>query len=472
MAKPISDGEHACLSPKSRSATIMAPAKVDEDICFSSPKPARTHDDACSTLLSCSPGYGKENRAPGQTPQCLPTVQEDDGLPGADESQYLPAWVVHSPVPASMIRDDESLEERAQTLHKKGMLSSPTPPGLARPPVKNTFIQFESPLKTIGVRSPPKSVPPYFAPMQSMECPFAEIDEIRKNWAADAELPTFPEADDLKCGSLSHTFDAAYSPEHQMAIEFTPPPPIGQYARSAGLYDQPSSGHASQQPPQHRGTPVRIFDCLSDPPAQVEQQPRQPEPQKATLLRISDYMPEGAQPEAQVVSPSAGTVMPPAPAMTEPNPFAGGDYGGLTAQNAVGHQFQPPPFHQQMMHPSPCVQMQSQLPLHMQHMNEPQFMPQPTMDMGAHLQHQQQQFAAHMQYMPQAMHTGPDRSQMQHMQYMPPFGQMPQAPLFQQYQHTFDQVQPPMIPQQMQQMQQVQPTGSWQPPTSPPKHSA
>lgn len=442
----------------------MAPAKVDEDICFSSPKPARTREDSYTPLLSCSPGYGKENRAPGahaQTPQCLPTVQEDDGLPGADESQF-PAWVIHSPVPASMIGDDESLEERAKAMHKMGMLSSPTPPGLAQgsrlplPPVKNTFIQFESPHKTVGMRSPPKSVPPHFAPGLSMECPFEEIDSFRNNWDKDVQLPTFPEADDLKCGSLTHTFDALYSPSPQMPIEFTPPPPIGEFTPSTGQADQLNGSHTLQ-----RGTPVRIFDCLSDPPAQDEQPQRQPEPQKATLLRISDFMPEGAQAECPVNMPSAGTVMPPPLAMTETNLLVGGEFG---------QQLQPQPFHPQMMHPAQCVQMQPQLPLHMPQMNEPQMMPQPPMDMSA--AHMQQQFAAHMQYMQQPIQMGPDPSQLQHMQYMPPFGQMQQAAPLQQFQNSFDQVQPAMLSQQMQHMPPVQPTGSWQPPTSPPKHAA
>jgi len=72
---------------------------------------------------------------------------------GAGESvSYEPAWISSSPVPAPGLEtaDDAPL------------------PGFGRwrsPKVRNTFLQFESPLRSISVQTPPKSVPSYFAPV-------------------------------------------------------------------------------------------------------------------------------------------------------------------------------------------------------------------------------------------------------------------------------------------------------------------
>lgn len=296
--------------------------------------------------------------------------------------------------------------------------------------------------------------------MLSMRHPFPEMHDICNSRFKDMQVPTFPETDDVTCGSLKHSFDAAYSAGwlHHMATASSPP--IGDSTPAIGQADQLNANHAWQQPSQQRGTPVNLFDVLPDPPVQAEQRPQQAELQKATLLRISDYMPEGAQQESQVNMPNSGTIIPPCATMTEPNVLAGDEFSG---QHALGQQCQSHPFHPQMT--------QSQPALHMQQMNEPQIMPRPTIDMPAHMQ----QLATHMEYTQQPIHTGPDPSQLQNMQYMPPFGQMPQAPQFQQFQHAFEQLQLPMLPQQMQHMHAVQPLHSelsWQPLMSPPKHSA
>lgn len=433
VEKPKSDSEHAFELPKSTGATSVAPSQVDEDVCFSTPKSARSREDSYATLLSRSPGCGKEDRVPGahaQTPQSLPTVLEDGGLPGVNENRSLPVWVIQSPVRALRVGDDESLEERAKTMHKMGLLSSPTPPGLEQLPVKNTFIQFESPHRMAGMRSPPKTEPRHFAPLPSKERPIPEMHEICNSWFTDLQVPSLPGQDYVTCEALKRSFDAAYSAgwHHQMANEIVSP--LGDLTASTGQTDQ-LNALSTVQPSQQRGTPVKVVDALPNLAVQVEEQPRQPGPQKA-VLRISDYMPEGAQKESQVRTPSARTVMPPpCPTVTEPNVLAGGGIRGLTDQHVPRQQCESHPMHPQMA--------QSLPPMHMQTMNEPHIMPQLTTGMPVHMQ-QQQQLAADMQYTQQQFQIGPDPSPLQPMQCMPPFVQIPQAQPLQQFQHTFNQV--------------------------------
>jgi len=159
------DQEHGLISPQ---PTCLLPLKVNEDLCFSSPKPARFAGESpgadAGLFMSPSPSTihgsgGKENWQPVQglrptadtplkTPSRLPTVQEHDGqgpaMPSLEEQrepigrQEMPAWVVRSPVPAAS--DD---------IHC----------ALPSYSVKGTFIQYSSPLKTFSVLSPPKTEP-------------------------------------------------------------------------------------------------------------------------------------------------------------------------------------------------------------------------------------------------------------------------------------------------------------------------
>merc|ERR1740138_1918147 len=108
------------------SRTCLMPVKVNEEVCFSSPKPVRSCDGGEAALFASpvpsrvSAGSGgKENwqpaqaavRTPLKTPsrlQPLPTVQEHEGqagMPPVEEeaggqaSSSMPAWLVRSPEP-------------------------------------------------------------------------------------------------------------------------------------------------------------------------------------------------------------------------------------------------------------------------------------------------------------------------------------------------------------------------------------
>eukprot|EP00440_Ansanella_granifera_P010528 gb/GFBE01011421.1/.p1 GENE.gb/GFBE01011421.1/~~gb/GFBE01011421.1/.p1 ORF type:complete len:178 (+),score=22.30 gb/GFBE01011421.1/:1-534(+) len=157
-------------------------------------------------------------------------------------------------------------------MHKIGILSSPTPPGLFDvdsfdpPPVKNTFIQFESPVKTAGLRSPPKSVPPHFAPTLSVDAALP-VGETPTRWTSDFQIPSFPGVADLPCQSLAFMFDEAGLPglpgTDASLVEMTIP---GDHQfQPAGAV---CPAQQEQSRPQ-RGTPVRISDFLPEPTAPI-----------------------------------------------------------------------------------------------------------------------------------------------------------------------------------------------------------
>lgn len=107
---------------------------------------------------------------PVKTPLRLPTVQEQ--TPTVEEVGCLPAWdmpawvlaAAESPLLGERVCDDSLLEDgdgarmAISAAEKSGFVSGPK--------VRNTFLQFESPLKLYDASSlsPPKTVPPSFAP--------------------------------------------------------------------------------------------------------------------------------------------------------------------------------------------------------------------------------------------------------------------------------------------------------------------
>jgi len=160
------------------------PIKVSADGCFSSPKPGRTLPTAGEENLAplpCLPAAWASPRTPGlwTTPNRMPVVKEEaefraaadaankgdlagfqvargleqvekaspeEGSASSQDVNYMPAWISSSPG----LEDDAPL------------------PGFGcwgSPKIRNTFLQFESPLRTIRFQTPPKSVPSHFAPV-------------------------------------------------------------------------------------------------------------------------------------------------------------------------------------------------------------------------------------------------------------------------------------------------------------------
>jgi len=173
------------------------PQKVMAEDCFASPKKGRS-----VSLLFSSPmrDTGKENvqpphsmslvpRTPMKTPSRLPTVQEQQeqngSLPDVDKLDFMPAYLAE---------EEQGLEQEGQELPSG---STPDFRHLPVPAVmvKNTFIQFESPQRTRGTASPPKSVPPFFAP-NSLH--FSTCSPSLKSpcpWSRGEEIPRFPSAE-------------------------------------------------------------------------------------------------------------------------------------------------------------------------------------------------------------------------------------------------------------------------------------
>lgn len=207
----ISTKEEGLLSPQpTKERDCLLPLKVNEDTCFSSPKPYRgpSNEVNLEAELFESPTVGsggKENLLPAQgptprtplkTPSRLPTVQEHNGhMPPLDEHETMPAWVVRSPEPATV----------GDWMKERGL--SPTPPGLEdifselpKHTVKGTFIQFVSPLKTFSVMSPPKTEPVNFAPsaasaqLFSLDAPSPGLamSHSPSPWFTHDEVPFFP----------------------------------------------------------------------------------------------------------------------------------------------------------------------------------------------------------------------------------------------------------------------------------------
>jgi len=208
---------------------MWTPARIEPDTCLSSQSSPSTRASSLHSPASQHLSASKENRAPrisNPTPSRLPTVQENDGLPAAEEAFFADL----SPSKGGT---------RSRSALRPPLLPCPLDGPRADPPVKNTFIQFESPNKARAMRSPPKTEPPFFAP----EFCGAEDSEP----AGQFHVP-FPVGDPA-CLSLAGSFDAA------------------------GAAEDPA-----------RSMTVRISDYLP-------QLPEGPKPNKGLPLRISDFMP-------------------------------------------------------------------------------------------------------------------------------------------------------------------------------------
>jgi len=213
------------LKVKGDFLTNFSVLKVNEEDLLTSPKPSKDPDDLLMSANFISPrrSNGKENRptqpvvqgglspgenwtcrppqTPAKTPNRLPTVKEHEVQePGAEELDE-PAWVVQTPKPSSLTgspRDDV-----VSAMLDLGLLSSPTPPGLEcdlpAPSVRSTFIQYVSPLKTVNLPSPPKTVPSNFAPAalyareEALEA-LARLSDSPLPWPLHEQIPFFPAA--------------------------------------------------------------------------------------------------------------------------------------------------------------------------------------------------------------------------------------------------------------------------------------
>jgi len=218
-----------------------------------------------------SASAGKENRFGAQTPSRLPTVQEHDGmLPEVQEVDFCPVWLA-TPTPSKFMSEDD-VQELGEAWHKIGLLSSPTPPGLQNVsrmqphPVKNTFIQFESPKKTTGVRTPPKSVPPHFAPGLSINLESVFPDwESPPHWAVDS-LPAFPS---MPQPPVPQPPLMQLQLNHQPIMPQPPQLPVssgsfGPYAALAPEFQPPAPLVALPEARTGKGTALRISDFLPD----------------------------------------------------------------------------------------------------------------------------------------------------------------------------------------------------------------
>jgi hypothetical protein len=472
-AKPVADDYPRTPNPEVAKGYLTP--TIDKDNRCLSPQRTIAH-----TPSPQKQGMGKENRLRGScthTPSRLPTVQEHDGL--LPVSDCYPAWAMRTPT---------QTKELGEAMHKIGLISSPSPPGLqdvgrlSPPPVKNTFIQFESPTRTTGLKSP-KSVPPYFAPgltISDAALPFPTW-ESPNQWGTDAQVPEFPSvsappvqgwalkfdsvSDDYPVDPPRETFDpvlAAHQSSSQaldlwsICNSFIPEPPYPAVPDSAPLPEKPK--------PQ-KGTPVRIADFLPEaPPA--------PAPTRGTPVRLSDFMPDisqiaslGAQHGfdsmqrflSQALSPQGPDLAPPfAPPFdgtfnsfgVPPNPWTSpqapfNDCSGPapTQMRAQALPFSPVP-PQQM--PMPFQQPPVQLPL--------QQTPSAPISLDAQLAPQ------HYPY-PTPLDQVQYHQPLQHLQ------QHYQQPISPQTQN------PPITGQTQFPQVQHKATGSWQPPTLPPAHS-
>lgn len=155
----------------------------------------------------------------------------EEGSASEEDVSYMPAWIASSPVPAPGLEpaDDAPL------------------PGFGRwgsPKIRNTFLQFESPLRTISVQTPPKSVPSYFAPVGCGHEP----------------------------GPLGRLIDA--SPAPVAAASGAEPPPC----EAAAPTEEPPRAEPARRPPREDVLRLKLDDFLAPgPAAQQPQQPQQPQ---------------------------------------------------------------------------------------------------------------------------------------------------------------------------------------------------
>lgn len=449
--------EKGLLSPKANTSAnrdCLQPLKVNEDACFSSPKPAM-HDQTPGSFgesvvegLFTSPvpqvgSCGKENwqpaqglrgtltptRTPMKTPSRLPTVQENDGqMPTLDECETMPAWVMQSPVPTA---DGQTAEEFDIGMAMKGLGLSPAPPGLEdvrcelpKHQVKGTFIQFVSPLKTFALNSPPKTEPVNFAPSSAAACSrlwdsFCDHQDESglavcpspSPWFTHEQIPFFPHA-------------------QQQAMPAAPPPPLGCVDLDQAIPSCPE--------PKQKGPVVRLAEFLPEP--------------SACAVASSDLHCLDRQQSSEAFW------MPPLPTMTNSEVGASGFSTGIEGTSSMWHMQTPEQMQQQM---------QQQAHLQPQ-MLEPQMQQQAQPQLQQQL-HDLQQMQAQLQQMQlQQMQMQQMQTQMQPTQMQPPQMQPPQmqpthtqplqaqAPQMQPLQMQ-TQMQPPPMQQASQMPPQIQP---------------
>lgn len=159
----------------------------------------------------------------------------EEGTASEEDVSYMPAWIASSPVPAPGLEpaDDAPL------------------PGFGRwgsPKIRNTFLQFESPLRTVSVQTPPKSVPSYFAPVGCGHEP----------------------------GPLGRLIDA--SPAPAAAPSGAEPPPC----EAPAPIEEPPRAEPSRRPPREDVLRLKLDDFLAPGPA--AQQPQRGDFQQAMSM--------------------------------------------------------------------------------------------------------------------------------------------------------------------------------------------
>lgn len=458
----------------------LLPLKVNEDTCFSSPKPGRFGEPAENLFASPQlSSAGKENWQPSQglrtTPMCtpmktpsrLPTVQEHDGqglMPSEAESESAretePAWVVQSP--------EQHVEDFGKTM--KGLGLSPVPPGfedvhclLPKPSVRSTFIQFVSPLKTTSVLSPPKSEPFNFAPAASMatslfgsgvrdlfEDGSLAMSHSPSPWFEHEQIPFFPASSTAPQHRGAADIEEASGEARQRG-------PVVRLAEFLPEPDPPATSAAACQPSVDAGYTFSLNGMPMAPMMAgevagmaagctgMDTSCQQPFAIDSMQMQQQWQMPTLPQLPAEAVQPQLQEPLPQVHAQTQQQP----DQGSL----------------QQMQVQLQQMQLQQQMQMQQLQQMQPPLMPTPQM---------QPQLPQMMQMQPQ--HMQPHQAQHPQMQAQP---QAPiQPPQMQPPQMQPPQMQPPQLPPQMQpdsallqQMMQMQMQPQMQPPAWPPLQS-
>jgi hypothetical protein len=483
----------------------LLPVKVNEDLCFSSPKPARGVNSSDIDLggeagLFMSPSAkicpaGKENwqppqgllarqalaapRTPAKTPSRLPTVQEDAGqglMPLVDEQEEvadretMPAWVVQSPEPA---RNDDTNEDGASAFPK--------------PSVKSTFIQFVSPLKTFSVMSPPKTEPVNFAPSASAVASLFEdsrgdqpygsqaTSDSPSPWFTHDQIPFWP------ANSAAVPNSSALAPAAPPAAPITPSE--SEKAPAAGTrWADVQLGSPDQPKQKEKGPVVRLAEFFPDPPAPSNQLRPVTDPmaflgldQATSCENYGFNMPPMPVPPIMPVAEAAAAFAAGFQGMTSP----GFSMDAMQGQD----QWQQPQLLQMQhafSHMQPVEQVQPQ-DLQMQ----PQANQSPLEQIQAQMQQMQVQQMQMQQMQPpvlQAPQMQPHMAQVQSPQMPPPHMQPPLAQASQmqapQMMPAWAQPQAHQMPHQMpdnmflQQLMQLQMQPQMQPPSWPPLQAA
>lgn len=264
------------LKVKGDFLTNFSVLKVNEEDLLTSPKPSKDPDDQLinSNFISPRRSIGKENRAtqpvvqgglspnenrtcrlphtPAKTPNRLPTVKENEVQEPGTEELDEPAWVVQTP----KLAQGSPRDDVVNAMLDLGLLSSPTPPGLEcdlpAPSVRSTFIQYVSPLKTVNLPSPPKTVPSNFAPAalhareEALEA-WARLSDSPLPWPLHEQIPFFPAASPLghpamlePCPQLPGPA-AVQTPEAQTSMQSKPSVSTSTVVRLSDFLPEPSA---------------------------------------------------------------------------------------------------------------------------------------------------------------------------------------------------------------------------------------